>query len=458
VRRLESWAIAGGLAYLVVLGVAMQRLSYDVWGALVIVPIIVLVSWPLINTAFRHDLAWLRPYAWVGLFAKLAGAVLAYQVRFAVLGSGFDASRYHREGRLLAGSVRAGRSSVLAVLPTSDGTIFIDEFTGLVYTIFGSSRLGGFFLFAWLGYWGWVFFIKAAAVAVPGLAVRRYALAVFLFPSLAYWGSEIGKEAFMGLCLGLAAYGVALVVGDTGRRRTGLLLAAIGLLGAARVRPHFAAIWAGAAVVALLVRVVVDATRTNESGRRGVPVSSLFLAVLAVVGFVVIATAALEFLPDAAEEDNAPVTDRIGAIFDGVENRTDQGGSSFDPVRVNGPQDWPYAAYRTLTRPLLTEARSFSELLPAVEMTALLFVGLLSWRRLANAPKLILTTPYLMFAALCLLTFGVAFASFANLGLLVRQRTLVTPFLLLFLCIPPIGTKVTRTGSNELLVEDRSKV
>ena len=122
------------------------------------------------------------------------------------------------------------------------------------------------------------------------------------------------------------------------------------------------------------------------------------------------------------------------------------------------PQDWPYAAYRTLTRPIITEAPSFAELLPAVEMTALLFVGVLSWRRLANAPKLILTTPYLMFAALCLVTFGVAFASSSNLGLLVRQRTLVIPFLLLFLCIPPIGTKVTRAGSDELEVEDRSKV
>jgi hypothetical protein len=458
VRRIEGWAIAGAFAYLVVLGVAMQRLSYDIWGALVIVPIIVLASWPLIGWAFRDELAGLRPYAWVGLVAKLAGAVLAYQVRFAALGEGFDAGRYHREGQLLAGAVRDGRSSWLAALPSSDGTEFIDEFTGLVYTIFGSSRLGGFMLFAWLGYWGWVFFVKAAAVAVPGLALRRYTLAVFLFPSLMYWGSEIGKEAYMGLCLGLSAYGVALVVSDSGRRRAGLAFAALGLIGAARVRPHFAAIWAGAAVVALLMRFVLDATRRDESGRRGLPASSLFLAVLAVIGFVVIASATLEFLPDAAEEEDAPVTDQLTAIFESVEDRTDQGGSSFDPVRVSGPQDWPYAAYRTLTRPIITEARSFAELLPAVEMTALLFVGVLSWRRLANAPKLILTTPYLMFAALCLITFGVAFASFSNLGLLVRQRTLVIPFLLLFLCTPPIGKRAVQAETDGIENRYRSRI
>ena len=71
-------------------------------------------------------------------------------------------------------------------------------------------------------------------------------------------------------------------------------------------------------------------------------------------------------------------------------------------------------------------------------MTALLLVGIVSWRRLANAPKLMLTTPYLVFAALCVVTFGVAFASIGNLGILTRQRSLVLPLLLVFWCLPPI--------------------
>ena len=71
-------------------------------------------------------------------------------------------------------------------------------------------------------------------------------------------------------------------------------------------------------------------------------------------------------------------------------------------------------------------------------MTALLIVGIVSWRRLAHAPKLMLTTPYLVFAALCVITFGVAFASIGNLGILTRQRSLVLPLLLVFWCLPPI--------------------
>ena len=119
-----------------------------------------------------------------------------------------------------------------------------------------------------------------------------------------------------------------------------------------------------------------------------------------------------------------------------METRTTTGGSSFDPVSVNGPWDYPYAFYRTITRPLLTEARTTGELLPAVEMTALLFLGVFGWRRFANIPKLMLSTPYVVFALLCVVTFGVAFSSIGNLGILVRQRSLVFPLMLLLWALP----------------------
>ena len=37
-----------------------------------------------------------------------------------------------------------------------------------------------------------------------------------------------------------------------------------------------------------------------------------------------------------------------------------------------------------------------------------------------------------------LVTFGVAFSSIGNLGILVRQRSLILQLLLLFWCLPPI--------------------
>ncbi len=205
------------------------------------------------------------------------------------------------------------------------------------------------------------------------------------------------------------------------------------------MRPHFAAIWAGAIVIALASRVALDAMRRSDrtGERRRLQLGSLLLVVIAGIGFAVIASITLNYL-GPSEEDDAATTDQFSSIFDKVENQTTQGGSSFTPITINGPQDWPYATFRTITRPLLTEASGLATLLPALEMTALLFVGIISWRRLANAPKLMLTTPYVVFALLCVVTFGVAFASIGNLGILTRQRSLILPLVLLFWCLPPI--------------------
>jgi hypothetical protein len=66
VKAYEAAVVAAGAAYLVVLGWAMQSLSYDIWGALVVTPVLALISIPLINRAFADDLAPLRPWVWAG--------------------------------------------------------------------------------------------------------------------------------------------------------------------------------------------------------------------------------------------------------------------------------------------------------------------------------------------------------------------------------------------------------
>jgi hypothetical protein len=446
VKAYEAGVVAVGAAYLVVLGWAMQSLSYDIWGALVVTPVLALISIPLITRAFADDLAALRPWVWAGLAVKFAGAVAGYNIRFDAYGGSADAGRYHNAGKLIAGQFHDGTLGIFGLIPSSTNTAFIEELTGLVYAVFGTSRLGGFMVFTWMSFWGLAFCVKAAHHAIGGFATRRYALAVFFFPSLVYWGSSIGKEAFVGLCLGVSAYGASLALTRRGGAVRGFVLLAVGLVGAAYVRPHFAAIWAGAVLIALVARVLLDAFRRSDRGtdeRRRSQVGTILLLAVAGIGFVIVAQITLSYLDPA--DDNSDeivaeeqVTDRLSDIFGEVERRTTQGGSSFDPISVDGPQDWPLAAFRTLTRPLVFEARGLAAALPAIEMTALLLVGIVSWRRLAHAPKLMLTTPYLVFAALCVVTFGVAFASIGNLGILTRQRSLVLPLLLVFWCLPPI--------------------
>ncbi len=431
--------IAGAVLYLAVTGWAMQALSYDIWGAFIIAPVLLVASAPLIRIAFGGRLERLTTIAWIGLLAKLAGGLIGYAVRFDAYGGSADAGAYHDVGKLLARGVRSGADGPMSVIPTGTNTEFVGHLTGLVYTLVGSSRLAGFLVFAWFSYWGLVFAIKAAAVAIPRFATRRYALLVFLFPSLVYWGSSIGKEAVLGLFLGVATYGSALLLADQGRRTVAALYVTTGLILAARVRPHFAAIWAGALVVSLFVKFGVELVQQRDaSERRRSRLGVLVLLGVAGIGFVIVASVTLNYLDPADQTDavQADVTDRFTGIFDRVEVQTGSGGSNYAPIDVHTPLDWPYAAARTLTRPFLPEARSLAELLPAVEMTALIVLGVASWRRLANVPFLILRTPYLVFVLLCVGTFGVAFASFGNLGLLVRQRSLVLPLLLVLWALP----------------------
>ena len=438
IDRRSVLAVVAGLAALAVVGVAMSSLSYDVWGAMIIAPLLAFASAPLIQRAFGGRYAALVPYVWAGLAAKLVGTVLGYVVRFDAYGGNADAGRYHASGRTLAAGVRSGTLSPLEVVPTSSDTEFIEQVNGLVYTFAGSSRVGGFLIFAWFSFIGTLLVLRAVLDAVPGLAQRRYVCLLMFTPSLMYWGSSPGKEAVIGLLLGLTTIGAAGLLREHGRRGGALIACAVGLGLAARIRPHFAAIWAAALVAALIVKLATEVVRTRKhSGRPMRTIAVALSIVLAVAGFAGISAAALSALDPLGDEGVASsVTDRVGNIFERTEAQTSQGGSNFETVSIDNPVNWPLAAARTLTRPLLIEARSIATMLPAIEMTVLLALLVASWRRLRNLPTLVMREPFLVFVVSAVLMFGVAFSSIGNLGILVRQRSLVLPLMLVLWCVP----------------------
>jgi len=392
-RRWEHVLVVLAGAYVLLVGWAMTALSYDIWGAFIVVPVVIAVTLPLLARVFRGEDAVLVPIAIAALVAKLAATLIRYWVAFDAYGGQADAGQYHDSGRVLAEQLRGGDLSVITGLASETGTEFVQRLTGIVYAVFGSSLLGGFMLFAWMGFFGLVLFVRAATIAVPGLLRRRYAALTFFAPSLLFWSSSIGKESFVLLCVGLASYGGSrLLIGQWAFRS--LAIAAVGILGAGFVRPHFAAIWVAALALALLVGAITGSTRSGILGRVG----TFGLAMAAVLGLTVIAAATLEYLdpPKDDTESAAPVADRVTDIFGETERRTSQGGSSFEVIMISGPQDYPVAILRTLTRPVLGETKSLAELIPAVEMTALLALAAVSWRRIVNLPLMMLRTPYLV--------------------------------------------------------------
>jgi hypothetical protein len=425
-RSSTKTLIGLGCAVVVAVGLltVIERTSYDTWGALIVGPVLFAATYPMLAAQARREgdrrLLWLLCGA---LLLRFVGAVLRQYVALDVYGGVADASGYHNTGALLAESFRAGHFA----LPFSPitGTNFIRVVTGAVYTVFGPTRLGGYMAFGWFSFVGLFLFYRAFTIAVPEGRSRTYARLVFFLPSLIFWPSSIGKEAWMVFALGMAAFGAArLLSGFTVR---GILLAGLGAWMAAMVRPHVAGLIGVAIAASVLVR--------RPSRRLGqlAPLAKAASLVAVVVVGVVFVSQAKGFL----EESRIDTSGGVGAALDVIVERTSEGGSEFTPVVVRTPFDLPLATVTVLFRPLLIDAHNVQAMAASVEGTFLLALCLVRWRWLLAAAKLLRRRPYVTAALVYTLLFVIGFSSVANFGILARERVQVLPMLLVLMCVPP---------------------
>src|SRR5205823_2642131 len=151
---------------------AMGNSSYDIFGAVLITPLLVFLTVPLARSARRLGDSGIFRIVMLGLLVKLGGSLLRYAVAYDVYSGNADAYTYHLLGVQLARSIHHGQFSV----PSAPiGTQFIVTIAGMVYAIIGPTKLGGFFLFAWLGFVGQYLFFRAFTMAYPAGDSRRYA-------------------------------------------------------------------------------------------------------------------------------------------------------------------------------------------------------------------------------------------------------------------------------------------
>jgi hypothetical protein len=433
----EQAVIALAIAYLIALSQAMTYLSYDIWGAFIMLPPLALIGAFGVRRMFSGTLRPLAQIMYLALVLKFVGAAAKYFVSFGAYGGSTDAQAYHEFGLAAANRVWSGKQGIGDVLPSGTGTVFMQHLTSFVYTLTGTSKMGGYLLFAWMAFWGVCLFVKGACLAIPGLHKRRYAIWCALGPSIVYWPSSIGKEAVMMLALGGATYGFARLLS-----RVGVIVpvvVAVASLGlAAAVRPHMAALWIGGLFPALIVALFRG--RGQKGAQRGAALFDrlLLLVIIGIAGaaLVAVGSATLKFLDPSKEDSTKSTSTDITAILTETSRRTAQAGSAFTPPSVSSPLDWPYASVRTLLRPLLFEAHGAGQLLSALEIAVFMGVCVLSWRRVAHLPGLIFTNPFIAFAMTSLFFSGLAYTSFANLGLLARQKSLLLPLMFLIPCLP----------------------
>ena len=205
----------------------------------------------------RPDEAWVGRWLVLAVVVKIGASYFRYHTAFNSYGGVADATGYDDYGRQLASAwLNGGTAPELENLRELN---FVRWFTGVVYYVFGTNMVAGFFVFGLLAVVGSYFWYRATVDAVPGVDRRLYLALVLFAPSVAFWPSSIGKESLMQLGIGTVALATAHLL----RHRLGRAA----VLGAAGgwllwvVRPHLLALvtlaagcaYAGAGSGALVV-------------------------------------------------------------------------------------------------------------------------------------------------------------------------------------------------------------
>lgn len=430
---LAGVALAGG--YGAVLSYSMSWHDADTWMALVVVPVLVVVTVPVaLHIARRHGDPSLAMLLVAALLLKFVAAVVRWYVGVEVYGGRLDALGYLEHGERLAGLYRAGQFAVEDLPGPLIGTSFMRGVSGVVQAVIGPTKLGTFMVFAWMGFMGMVAFAAAFATAVPDGLLRRYTALVLFLPSLLYWPASVGKDAWMMLTLGVGAWGAARVLG---RRRGGYPLLLLGAAGASMVRPH----------IALLL--VVAATLGYALRRRRAERPPLFGPLGKVAGLAALAVGSF-FVLGEVEEYFGVTADPQGVeeVLGETEKRTSQGGSEFEAEQVDNPLELPQAAVTVLMRPFPWEAHNLPARLSSLEGVFLIGLVMVSWRRLANLPWLVRRSPWVALAGVYVLMFIAVFSSMGNFGILARQRVQVLPFFLALLCVPALISRMPRRDAR----------
>jgi hypothetical protein len=338
-----------------------------------------------------------------------------------------DFSGYVHQGAALSSNFRAlhfttqgaGLRSALG-----DGSVSIAA--GIVFALVGVNEIAAFWVFAWFSWLGAIFFYRAFCLTFPEGEHRRYALMLFLLPSLLFWTSDVSKEAIMMLALGITSLGAARALS---RQRRGYSLIAIGTAMGIFTRPNEYALLLGAFTIAMFFRPSDASGRPRVVRRLG---TLIFLAVI----LAVTAVSTVKFVHSNA----GTVSTIIGSHHKKTANTNSATaaaglGSSNVPFSKD-PLLYPRDIYTVLFDPLPITARSITQLLASGENTVILVLVLTSLRRLRSVYRAGRERPYVLLCAVYTLGFIYAFAALGNLGLITRERTLLFPYLLVLLAIP----------------------
>lgn len=383
----------------------------DTWVPVVVLLALTIISVPICYWVARSPRdARLRRLLLLSFCIKMLAVGPRYYMLEGYYDGEGDALRYDRAGDYLVQNMGQGQFSIegseLVSFPST--TRFVGYVTGTLYLVFGTSYVGGFFVFSWMAWLGLVMLFRAFQVAFPNAPPYRAALLILMWPSSVFWPSSIGKDALMVFCVGLMTLGAARLL--TGRSRgLGILWIALASLFMMQVRPHLVLISA----IALAGSQLAGSVDVAKGKRSLVVRAAILIAIipLATTGF-----ARIDSLGGQAEGEN------LFASLDTTVARTEIGGSAFAAVPVRTPLDLPFATVSVIYRPFIFEARSVPAAISALEGAVLLGLTFAAWRWIGRIIPVVTRTAFGAFCGLYVMAFVIAFSNIANAGILSRQR------------------------------------
>lgn len=368
------------------------------------------------------------------LALRVAGACVRYAVIFGFYGGESDSRVYYWRGLEYADLFwQLDFSPLYNPALWHSGQFFETQFvrfaSGIVLSVIGPSLLGEFLVFSLLAFLGLVGFAIAFRRAYPGIPLSRYARWIWLFPSLWFWPSSVGKEAILLMGLGLA------VAGFVGRnQRANWLLMVLGTFFVFAIRPQVAAVLILSFILAQwlsLPRRWTVASAVQGLMILGAGLVGIWFAMqsIGVSGFDV------EGVKDYMVSESA---------------RAAGGGSSVGNVGVS-LSGVPFALVNILFRPFPWEARNIMALISALEIGALWVIAWFQRGNLVNALRRWRSDRFLRVAVPFILVYAITLGMLvANLGIIARQRIFLFPFVFLLLEAMPTARKPMRSRAPHI--------
>ena len=337
------------------------------------------------------------------------------------------------------------------------GGWFVTLLIALAVVVIGPSLPGLVLLSGMVGAIGSYLFVRALQMRCADERSLRFgALALFFFPSLAFWTSLLGKDSWIFAFLGWIAFALARVEEKPTLPRFLSLGVAIALVTVVRA-------YIGGLVVAslLLAFVVTMHTRVPRTGTAALLTPVRYAGFLVLIGLVGFATVKL-----SPVSRYATVTE-TGSLLDGMMTTVmlahsglatdpNAGGSSLE-VAIKEPTVTAFLTYLPqgmvtfLFRPFIWEAHNVVALAASIEGMLLMAIIALRRRSLMAALRRCRNDFFIVFALAAALSFTALMSVELNFGVIVRHRAMVLPFIFLVLSVPPVPRRVGYRTPTPLL-------